>query len=70
MGYRKPEDITKPKVMEGKTFWWCERYKMWAINKPEDCKYPEDLKKETKEKAENKKKKLVEASEVVMSDSE
>ena len=57
---QKPGDITKSKEMNGKTYWWCERYEVWAIHKPEDCK---PMKRDTpKEKAKSTAAKLVEAA--------
>ena len=58
---KKPEDLTKSKEVEGKTYWWCEKHEIWAIHKPEDCKSKEewtaDIEKKKKQKA-----KLVEAA--------
>ena len=57
-------DLTKSKEVEGKTYWWCERYKVWAIHKPEDCK-PFEKSKNKDETKKSMSAKLVEATEAL-----
>ena len=42
----KPKDISKPKNVNNKTYWWCERANIWDTHRTEDYKYLPNSKEE------------------------
>ena len=62
---KKPDDITKSVSREGKTYWWCERYNVWAIHNPEDCKPLDAANKQSDTEKKKKSSQLVEAAETL-----
>jgi hypothetical protein len=37
---KKPTDVNAPNVVEGKTYYWCNKHEMFTMHKAEECNLP------------------------------
>lgn len=48
-GAPKPDDPSKPRIIHGVTYWWCEVRKKWGKHSPDQCTL-KDKKKSNKQR--------------------